>query len=405
MDTAPRKTGAACPLGFDQHADNARLRDTGAAALVELPGQVQAWALARHDALQQALADPRFVKSPEHWSALTEGRVPPGWPLMTFIMNKGMTTADGDEHRRLRGLVSKAFTPRRTAALRPRIEELTDSLLDSLADAAPGPVDLRAHFAYPLPIGVISELLGIPEDRRDTLHGLCEILVSSTTPPAEAIANVRALHAALGEIIARKRQHPGDDLTSALIAAREDGDRLSEEELVGTLLLMFLAGHATTLNLICNAVRALLTHPDQLALVRAGEQTWSAVVEEALRWDSPVGQFPMRYAAEDIEIDGTIIAKGEAVLASYAAAGRDPRAHGRNAERFDITRGPTRHLSFGHGAHFCLGAPLARMEAETALQRLFHRFPALQLAAAPEDLQPLPSIVSNGIRTLPVTLG
>ncbi|MFG2193621.1 cytochrome P450 [Streptomyces sp. NPDC048639] len=403
MDTANRSSVPACPLGHDQHADNVRLREAGAAAPVELPGDVPAWALVRHDALQAALSDPRFAKSHEHWAALAEGGVPAGWPLMTFIVNKGMTTADGEEHRRLRALVTQAFTPRRVAALRPRVEQLTEDLLDALT-ADPGPVDLRARYAYPLPMNVISELLGVPEDRRDELHRLCEILVSTETAPDEAVANVRALHGALAEIIEGKRRAPGDDLTSALIAAREEGDRLSEEELVGTLLLMFLAGHATTLNLICNAVGALLTHPAQRALVTSGRMPWSAVVEETLRWDSPVGQFPMRYATEDLDVEGTVIRKGEPVLASYAAAGRDPRKYGPDAGSFDIARGVSRHLSFGYGTHFCLGAGLARMEAETALSRLFARFPGIRLAVEPGALERLPSVVSNGIRALPVTL-
>ncbi|MEU6082835.1 cytochrome P450 [Streptomyces sp. NPDC047108] len=406
MSTANRSSAPACPLGHDQHADNARLREAGAAAAVELPGRVPAWAMVRHDALQAVLSDPRFAKSPAHWAALAAGDVPADWPLMTFIVNKGMTTADGEEHRRLRALVTQAFTPRRVAALRPRVEQLTEDLLDALAAAAADgrPVDLRARYAYPLPMNVISELLGVPEDRRDELHRLCEILVSSETAPDEAVANVRALHGALAGVIESKRQAPGDDLTSALIAAREEDDRLSEEELVGTLLLMFLAGHATTLNLICNAAAALLTHPAQLALVTSGRMPWSAVVEETLRWDSPVGQFPMRYATEDVDVEGTLVRRGEPVLASYAAAGRDPRKYGPDAEGFDIARGVTRHLSFGFGAHFCLGAGLARMEAESALSRLFARFPGIRLAVDPGTLERLPSIVSNGIRTLPVLL-
>lgn len=361
--------------------------------------------MTHHDVLRDLLADPRFAKDPSHWRALAEGGVPEGWPLMTFIVNKGMTTADGEEHRRLRGLVTRAFTPRRVEALRPRIEEQTDALLDDLAASAPGPVDLRERFAYPLPMTVISELLGVPVARRDEFHRRCDTLVSSAVPPTEAIANFRALHALLDAIVEEKRAAPADDLTSALIDAVEDGDRLSQAELTGTLLLMFLAGHATTLNLISNAVRALLTHPDQLALVRSGRVPWSAVVEETLRWDSPVGQFPMRYATEDVDVAGTLIRKGDAVLASYAAAGRDHRRHGPEAHRFDVSREPERHLSFGHGAHFCIGAPLARMEAETALSRLFGRFPDLALAADPDDLEPVPSVVSNAASTLPVTLG
>lgn len=361
--------------------------------------------MTRHDALQDVLGDPRFAKDPKHWKALAAGQVPDGWPLMTFIVNKGMTTADGQEHRRLRALVTRAFTPRRVEALRPRVQAQVDELLDRLADAGPGTVDLRERFAYPLPMTVISELLGIPVGKRDEFHRRCDILVSSATAPADAIANFQALQVLLEGIVEEKRNDPADDLTSALITAGEDGDRLGQGELTGTLLLMFLAGHATTLNLISNAVRALLTHPRQLRHALAGQVPWSAVVEETMRWDSPVGQFPMRYATEDIDVDGTLVRKGDAVLASYAAAGRDPRRHGPDAGSFDITREPSRHLSFGHGAHFCIGAPLARMEAETALARLFGRFPRLALAVDPGQLEPVPSVVSNGASTLPVTLG
>ncbi|MCM2579922.1 cytochrome P450 family protein [Streptomyces meridianus] len=361
--------------------------------------------MTHHDALQEVLGDPRFAKNPLHWRALAEGEVPPGWPLMTFIVNKGMTTADGAEHRRLRGPVTRAFTPRRVEALRPHIEERVDALLDRLAETGPGPVDLREHFAYPLPMNMISDLLGIPAAHRDELHHRCDILVSSATEPADAIANFQALQVLMDGIVEEKRNDPADDLTSALIAGGENGDGLTPGELTGTLLLMFLAGHATTLNLISNAVRALLTHPRQLELARSGEVPWSAVVEETLRWDSPVGQFPMRYATEDVDVGGTCIPRGDAVLASYAAAGRDPRRFGPDAGSFDITREPQRHLSFGHGAHFCIGAPLARMEAETALARLFRRFPRLAPAVDPEKLEPVPSVVSNGPDTLPVILG
>lgn len=361
--------------------------------------------MTHHDALQDMLGDPRFAKDPSHWRALAEGRVPPGWPLMTFIVNKGMTTADGDEHRRLRGLVTRAFTPRRIEALRPHIEQRVDALLDRLAEAGPGPVDLRQQFAYPLPMNMISDLLGIPAGKRDELHRRCDILASSATAPADAIANLQALQVLMDGIVEEKGNDPADDLTSALISAGEDGDRLGRGELTGTLLLMFLAGHTTTLNLISNAVRALLTHPRQCELALSGEVPWSAVVEETLRWDSPVGQFPMRYATEDIDVGGTLVRKGDAVLASYAAAGRDPRRYGPDAGSFDITRGPQRHLSFGHGAHFCIGAPLARMEAETALARLFARFPRLAPAVDLGELEPVPSVVSNGAATLPVILG
>ncbi|RKE20527.1 cytochrome P450 [Streptomyces sp. TLI_171] len=356
------------------------------------------WAIARHDTLQELLADPRVAKSAEHWSLFREGRLPEGWPLMTFITVPGMTTSDGTDHRRLRGLVSQALTPRRIAALAPAIEQLVAELLDGVA-AADGAVDLRSAFAYPLPMHVIGTFLGLSKDEQDRLHELSNTVVSSSATPGAGAAAARELNALLAGVVAAKRAEPADDLTTALIAAREEQDRLSEAELIGTLLQLVVAGHETTLNLICNAVRALLTHPEQLRLVLDGEVGWSAVVEETLRWDSPVGQFPMRYATEDIRLGDLVIRAGEAMLASYAAAGRDAD-HYPEADRFDLTR-EARHLSLGHGPHFCIGSALARLEAETALRELFARFPGLRLAEG-EEPKPIASFVSNSISSLRV---
>lgn len=360
------------------------------------------WAITRHDTLQQLLADPRVGKNPRNWTTFTEGRLPEGWPLLNFVTVPGMVTADGEEHRRLRGLVTQAFTPRRIAELQPAVEARTEALLDGLA-ALEGDFDLREHFAYPLPMQVIGALLGLPPKQQDDLHELSDTLVSSSATPQAAVAAQRGLFALLASVVAAKRAEPGDDLTTDLIAARAADDRLTEEELVGTLLLMLVAGHETTLNLITNAVRALLAHPEQLRLVLDGEQPWSAVVEETLRFDSPVGQFPLRYAIEDIEVGDVLIRRGEALLASYASAGRDERHH-ENADAFDITRHGSRHLSLGHGPHFCLGAGLARLEAETALRGLFGRFPALAAADGPAP-EPIGSFISNSVRTLKVRVG
>jgi 2-hydroxy-5-methyl-1-naphthoate 7-hydroxylase len=210
--------------------------------------------------------------------------------------------------------------------------------------------------------------------------------------------------AVLASVAATRMENPGDDLTSALIAAREeDGDRLSEHELIDTLLLMIIAGHETTLNLITNAVRALCAHRDQLKLVQSGKASWSDVVEETLRWDSPVSFFPFRYPTRDLTLDGTVIPKGTPVLAGYSAAGRDKAAHGPDADRFDITRsGGARHLSLGHGPHYCLGSPLARMEATIALEQLFARFPELDLAIPEAELPWHASFVGNSVQKLPV---
>lgn len=401
------------PAGGCPHADNARLRERGAVTPVVLPGGVEGMAVLGHQALRDFLQHPEVAKDARHFTELRQGRIPAGWPLLTFATVRGMTTADGADHRRLRGLVSRAFTPRRVAELRPRVEELTASLLDRLAGAAAqggGTADLRRHFALPLPMDVISELLGVETEFRDRLHHLSSQVVATDTEPGAAVAANRELIAVLGAVVAARTQRPGDDLTSALLAARdEEGGRLGQEELIGTLVLMIIAGHETTLNLITNAVRALCGHRDQLELVRTGAAGWADVVEETLRWDAPVSFFPFRYPVRDLTVDGTVIPAGTPVLAGYSAAGRDPAAHGPDADRFDVTRahrpGAGRHLSLGHGAHYCLGAPLARLEATVALERLFDRFPALDLAAPDAALTRLAGFVGNSVQALPVRLG
>jgi 2-hydroxy-5-methyl-1-naphthoate 7-hydroxylase len=388
------------PLGADPHGEGAALRARGPVTLVELPAGITAWAVTGHDELQSLLADPRVGKDVRNWSAMAQGRVPRDWPLLAMVTVPGMTTADGEDHRRLRALVSRGFTPRRVEALRPRVASVVADLLDGLAARAPGPVDFCESFGYPLPMRVIGELLGVPEQLNDALHLHSRTVVSSSATPGQSLAAYQGLSEVLGAVVAEKRERPGDDLTSDLIAVRDADDRLSEPELLGTMILMLVAGHGTTLNLLTNAVRALSAYPEQLALVRSGAVPWSAVVEETLRYDAPVANFPLRYALTDIELGGVVIPRGEAILASYAAAGRDPRQHP-DADRFDLTRTPNRHLSLGHGLHFCLGAPLARLESELALRELYGRFPEL---TAVGDGGQIPSFVSNSAQELPVRL-
>lgn len=395
------------PAGGCPHAANARLLARSAVTPVILPGEVEGMAVLGHDALREFLSHPDVAKNAEHFTALQAGEIPDGWPLKTFATVQGMTTADGADHRRLRSLMSKAFTPRRVEELRPRIEALTASLLDGLEDAAAsgdGVADLRTHFALPLPMGVICELLGVEAEHHDRLHRLSNQIVATDIGPEEAMAANREMVAVLSAVAAARTENPGDDLTSALIAAREEnGDRLGPQELIGTLMLTIIAGHETTLNLITNAVRALCTHRDQLDLVLSGGASWEDVVEETLRWDSPVSYFPFRYPTRDLELDGTVIPKGTPVLAGYSAAGRDTRAHGPDAARFDVTReSKARHLSLGHGAHFCMGAPLARMEGTAALRQLFTRFPDLDLAIPEPELPRHTSFVGNSVQRLPV---
>jgi len=415
------------PAGGCPHALNAELRAThGPVADVVLPGGVPAAVVLGHEALKEFLSHPDVTKDARHCPALHDGSIPPDWPLRVFANAQGMHTADGADHRRLRSLVGNAFTVRQVERLRPRVEELTAELLDDLGRAAAehpdGVADLRTHFALPLPMSVICELLGVDPEHRERLHELTyTVIIATDTTPAEVMAAVRELVELLGTIAAARRAEPGDDLTSALIAAREKsgegdsegegegeggGDRLSEAELIGTMRLMLVAGHETTLNLISNAVRALCTHRDQLALVLEGKAGWSDVVDETLRWDGPVSWFPFRYPTRDLTLGGTTVPKGTPVLAGYTPAGRDTDVHGPDADRFDITRpGAARHLSFGHGAHYCVGAPLARLEATIALERLFTRFPELDLAVPEAELPHQRSFIGNSVEALPVRLG
>ncbi len=369
-----------------------------------------AWSVGRFELLKRLLTDPRSSKDPRrHWRAFAAGEIPQDWPLFSWVAVNNMFTAYGGDHRRLRRLVSPAFTARRVASLRPRIERIAADLVDRLAARPAGEVtDLREEYAYPIPIQVICELFGVPDEQREGLRTAVDGVFDTSASPEEALANYHAMYASLRELLEVKRARPGDDMTSLLIATRdeggEDGARLGEDELVDTLLLVIGAGHETTVNLIDNAVHAMLTRPDQLDLVRSGRVGWDDVIEESLRHRAPVAHLPLRYAVEDITLEDVTIPRGEPILVNYQGAGLDTRRHGANAGEFDVTRVDKEHLAFGHGVHFCLGAPLARMEAAIALPALFDRFPAARLAVPAEELVSSGSFISNGHRSLPVLL-
>lgn len=273
------------PAGADLHGEADRLRERGAVALVELPGGIRAWAPTQYEILRQLLADDRVSKDPnQHWPAWIDGEYRESW-ITLWVGVTNMFTAYGANHRRLRKLVSPAFTKRRTDALKPRVEELAATLLDRMAEAPGGRADLRSAYAHPLPMRVICELFGLPEDKRADIARLIEANMDTTITPEQAMATYQEVHELLAGLVALKRERPGDDMTTALIAARdEEGSRLTEAELIDTLLLVIGAGHETTVNLIGNAVHALLSHPDQLARVLGGEIPWNDVIEETLRW-------------------------------------------------------------------------------------------------------------------------
>lgn len=408
-ETAGRCPVVIDPLVRDLVGETAALREAGPVAKVDLMG-VEAWAVTSHAQARGLLLDPRLVKDIGEWAARREGRVTDAWPLIGMVDTiKSMFSVDGPEHRRLRVKTAQALTPRRLEALRPVIEKITAELLDDLAardaEAAGGAVDLKPVFALPLPMRVVAELMGFDRALHPEVHRLYKAFFSTLTPQDERLRVIEEQDALFLKVVREKRAALEDDLTSALILADEGGEPLTEEEVAGNLKTMVAAGHETTIGLILNAVRALLTHPDQLRLVLEGEVGWDAVIEETLRWDTPTTYLLMRFATEDIAVGETVIPKGEAVVMPYRAIGRDPEQHGEDSDAFDIRRpSAARHLSFGHGPHICPGAGLSKLEASIALPALFARFPGLRLAVPVEEIRNLPVVTQNDLETFPVFL-
>jgi cytochrome P450 len=313
-----------------------------------------------------------------------------------------MLRHDPPDHTRLRQLVAKAFTPRMVEQLRPRVQAIAEALLDAVAGR--GEMDLIDDYAFPLPITVIAEMLGIPPADRGQFRDWSDVLVRTAPPHTigpEAIAAAEGLGRYLEARIEERRRAPADDLIAGLLQAEEAGDKLGKEELQGMVYLLLVAGHETTTNLIGNGVLALLQHPDQLARLRRDSALLPSAVEELLRFCAAV-VMSTRYAAEDVALGGVVIPKGGMVLIVIAAANRDPTRFP-NPDALDITRADNKHLSFGHGIHYCLGAPLARLEGEIALGTLLRRMPDLRLGVAPESLTwRSPHFVLRGLVKLPV---
>ncbi|MFD7155889.1 cytochrome P450 [Kribbella sp. NPDC059898] len=315
-----------------------------------------------------------------------------------------MLNLNPPDHTRLRKLVAAAFTRRRIEALEPRIREIATGLLDEMAGADAGPVDLVNAYSYPLPITVICELIGIPAVRRDDFRRWSSVFVNAAVhTPEEYVEAITLMREFVHDLIAQKRQAPTGDLLSGLIAVQEDGDRLSQDELTSMVFLLLAAGHETTVSLISNGVHALLRHPDQLELLKSEPERLPAAVEELLRYDGPLQAAIPYVARAPIDVSGRRIEAGEVIVFALLPANRDVRKVER-ADELDITRSDSAHLAFGHGIHHCLGAPLARLEGRIALGMLFERFPRLRLAVPAQDPPRHPSFLMNAIRELPVLL-
>jgi cytochrome P450 PksS len=383
----------------DPHPFYAQLRQAAPAfpVQVHVPSRRRGWLVTRYSDAVNALKDPRLLKN-----ARSVGTPRGDWvPGFVRPLERNMLDLDPPDHTRLRGLVHKAFTPRLVERLRERIESLCDELLARPQRA--GSFDLLGSYALPLPATIIAELLGVPPGDQRKFHRWSSHIVSSSSPRAFMLALpsiwffMRYLH----RLIEWRRADPRDDLITALIQAEEAGDQLSEDELKAMVFLLLVAGHETTVNLIASGTLALLDHPDQLQRLRDEPALMKSAVEELLRFTSPVEIATERYASEDIVIADTTIPRGEIVLTVLGSANRDAEQFAA-PDRLDLGREPNPHLSFGQGAHYCLGAPLARLEGQLALAALLQRMPALRLAVPRHDLRWRRGLFLRGLQRLPV---
>jgi cytochrome P450 len=351
---------------------------------VTLPDDQTVWLITHYDDVVAVLKDPRFIKN---WrNAMTEEQLAqmPSFPQAMGFLHQHMLALDPPDHTRLRTLIHKAFTPRLIEQLRPRIQEIADTLLDAVQPN--GAMDLIDDYALPLPSTVIAELLGVPVEDQNKFRAWANILAPGEPSPdrlQQIAPAMQAFFAYFAAMFAQRRAHPTEDLISKLMEVEEAGDKLSERELFSMLYVLLIAGHDPPVYLIGNGMLALLQYPDQLEHLKQSPELISSAIEELLRYVSPVETSTMRFAREDVEIGGVVIGKGEQVLVVIASANHDERRFA-DPERLDLTRGNNRHVAFGRGIHHCLGTRLARLEGQIAISTLLRRMPNLQLAVAPE---------------------
>lgn len=375
----------------DPHTFYAQLRSTEPLSYVE---GLNAWVVTTYEDALFVLKDPRFTKDSR--KIVQPGQEQGSVQEMTFHM-RNMLMVDPPDHTRLRALVSKAFTPRMIEQLRPRIQQITDELLDAVQER--GLMDLIPDFAYPLPITVISEMLGIPATDRQKFRIWTQAIVNMQEEAQ--LVSLEAFFNYIRSLLDEKRAHPGSDLTSSLVQVEENGDQLDENELVSMIFLLIVAGHETTVNLLGNGTLALLQHPDQLQQLQRDPSLIPAAVEELLRYTTPVSLTDERWANEDIALHGRLIRKGQQVIAALISANADPQQFP-TGDTLDITRRENQHLAFGKGIHYCLGAPLARLEGQIAFNTLLQRLPNLRLASDPAQLAWNFNPMLRGLTSLPV---
>jgi cytochrome P450 len=387
----------------------AQVRSAGPVHEVTLADGHPAWLIVGHEQARAALHDPRLSKDMHAALARSGQVVAEGLPGPALARH--MLSVDPPDHTRLRRLAATAFSRRRVEALRPRVESIVDGLLDGLErrGGVDRPVDLVAGFAFPLPFTVISELLGVPEPDRANLGRWLRVLLAPSAgpePPTEAVEASRLIVDYLGALLDLKRATPAEDLVTDLVRAADRDGALTRQEMLSTIFQLIVAGHDTTTSLIGNGTVALLRHPVQRAELVADPDRWPGAIEEFLRWDSPVPHSTFRYTTEPVPIGATVIPAFAQVIISLAAANRDPARYS-DPESLEVTRGDVGHLAFGHGIHFCLGAPLARMEARIAFTALFNRFPGIRLGVDPTELHwgHGDGLVLRGLSELPVILG
>jgi cytochrome P450 len=363
------------------------------------------WLITRYADAEPILRDERFVKNRQHvFSSAEHTPFSDSDGSVDDLFGLGLLALDPPDHTRLRSLVSLSFTPRMVEQWRGRIQEITDELIDAVAEK--GTMDLIEEFAFPIPMRVISEILGLPPEDGATLHHWIKTIADALDDPAafqQAAPQLQATYVFLCALIEEKRLNPADDLVSRLIQAEDAGDRLSKRELVSIVFVLILTGYETTANLIGNGTLALLTHPAQMALLQNNPDPalLKTAVEEFLRYHSPVTISTFRWAREDIQIDGTLIRRGDGVVISLSAANRDETTFA-GADTLDITRRENAHLAFGKGIHYCLGAPLARLEGQIAIGTLLQRLPKLHLQVDPASLSWRPGSTVMGLHHLPV---